>query len=313
MTYRDDLSAALLRNDALERELAVTRQRVSELENSGDDENEALTLDELLVGEIEVLPAPPNVTKTNCARGIQLSSHSALAAILARGEKEKAKELMRERRARERARRWKAREQAFEKRYQRYEKRRRRIRSCSPLSRAAHWLTPLMAPLCMLPFLALFILFHGARVVGLAIVMGMALLYALANAAGYWAWSRERKRSAKAPFPIQGHLEAIGSELRNPEIVVNFDDVVPSKRELDMLMTGLAAKKRNLFRRADLRNTTVEIVGRTATFSLPDFKTAWMAGNRGYLRWYRSLVEDGLTKLHRHAPIASLRVQPSSS
>ncbi len=274
-TYRNDLDAAQRRSAALELDLASAQLRIQELEGAS--------------------------TGKKCDTSLQrLLNAGALEEKLAQNRKirREAKERAAEERSRDRQRRW-----------DRWSARRRRRRSMCFYPMFSRLTLSLAVIGMAVPFTALFIIFHSARVFLAYLMAAIFIAYLPSVAWAWWAAHRERARVGDLPFKVSGHIETLGKDTKAPTLTITFEGETPTEIEARALLLGLARDTRNPFTALSLRETEVKAVNNSITFSSPSMETSWHTDNRSYLLWYRRLVEAGAATLHQTYPVTSVRIQ----
>jgi len=269
-TYRNDLDAAQRRSAALEVDLASAQLRIQHLEGT----------------------SKPNPLENGSLQ--RLLNSGALEDKLAHNRKIRrdAKEQASAERSKLRQKRW-----------DRWSAARRRRRSMSFYPVLSRWSLPLIVVSMLVPFTALFIMFHAAQVFLVYLLASLTAIYLPSVPWGWWAMHRERGRVGQLPFHVSGHIAVLGKDKRAPTVRISFEGKAPTKAEARALLLGLAKDTTNPFTALSLRETEVDLSQNTVTFSAKSIETTWHMDNRGYLLWYRRLVESGAVVLHQTYPV----------
>ncbi len=269
-TYRNDLDAAQRRSAALEADLASAQLRIQHLEGT----------------------SKPNALENGSLQ--RLLNSGALEDKLAHNRK-----IRREAKEQAAANRSKLRQ----KRWDRWAAARRRRRSMSFYPMLSRWSLLPLAIFALLPFTALFLIVPAAQVALVAFLVLLAAMHLPSVPWGWWAMHRERGRVGQLPFRVSGHIAALGQDKRTRTVRISFDGNAPTSAEARALLLGLARDTTNPFTALSLRETEVDVSQNTLTFSGESIETTWHMDNRGYLLWYRRLVESGAVVLHQTYPV----------
>jgi hypothetical protein len=280
MAYRNELAAAQNRSTALAREFGNVRQQLAAHEADANESRWGRLMD----------------------RGarVEMRERAASRRDEIKAKAEAKRTAVREKRSQLRA-----------DRFQRYGNKRRYLRSVTAWGRCAHWFFPVGLLIVPIALVALYIIFPATRVYFAAWVVPSVVIWALANLWGDLCAKREAKAGPKLPFAVHGHHESVAARFRDLKLTISFEGASPTGSQMQCLLKGLAADTRSNSVQTNIWRTNISSESNEIVLEPKTLVTEWMRGNRGYVLWYRRVVERALIELHGAYPVSEVNISRS--